>query len=117
MENIYSTVKPFYFFAKVLGVFPLTLVGTNLKPRKFDCVLASASFAALVALIYLMLNFEIFIKSDSSILTKASKFSVVLGLYLLLISFWFQICKRNAIKQFLAILSCFDYDVSGLSNN
>lgn len=120
MENIYTSIKPFYVYAKLLGIFPLSFVGkpTNgvLKVKPHDILITSFSFALLIGLIFLELHFETFIKSDSSILTKASKASVAASLFLLVSSFFYQISRRNEIKHFLEILRIFDEEVRKLAS-
>lgn len=119
MENIYTAVKPFYTFSKVLGLFPLSFVGAAakgvLKTKCYDVLISSCAFALLAVLIFLKIYFQNFILTESSILSRASTISVLFALFLFLISFWYQVSKMKKIKRFLKMLDNFDVEVSKLN--
>lgn len=115
MDNVYSSARPFYVFAKLLGAFPLSYVGKPsqgvLKVKPLDVVITGLSFLTLIVFILMEVQFEKLIKSDSTVLTKASKAVVVATLLLLLLSFFYQISKRHEIKRFMDQLFNFDEEV------
>lgn len=115
MDSIYKSFKPFYYLSKLLGVFPMSFQGKagngELKTKWHDFVISILSFTFLICLITSQIKFNNFLKSDSSISTKASEISVLIALFFLLISFVFQISKRHQIVNFLKLLNSYDIEV------
>lgn len=115
MENIYTTVRSFYYLSKVLGVFPKSFNGPTskgaLKTKWYDILISASSFLLLLVLIVIICNSEGVIKVDSSILVRAWEISLVVGLLFLLIQVCFQLYNRNKICDFLRHLHEFDCKV------
>lgn len=116
MENIYSTALPFYWLAKVLGVFPITFENHTkrvvLRTKWIDVMFSSSAVILLVAFIAIKFNTETLIRIESSILERAWDLSLVFGFELLLVQLFFQILKRDKIAVFLSQLHAFDCQVS-----
>lgn len=115
MENIYTTVKPFYFLAKALGSFPMTFEGPTekgfLRTKWYDVLFTSCLFFLLTSLAFYKLNGANAIDNDSLIMIKAWDSSLFVGLFVFLVHFWLQIFMRNKIKRFLRSLYNFDQEV------
>lgn len=115
MENIYTTVKPFYIVCKILGSFPMTFEGPTMKgcfkTKWHDVLLTSCSFAFLASLAIYKLQGGNVIENKSAIMTKAWDLSLKVGLFAFLMHFCIQVGIRNKIKRFLRSLSNFDLEV------
>lgn len=115
MNNIYTTVKPFYVLLKVLGLFPLTFEESRtkiyFKTLWRDVFVSIIFFLASIVLITLKLTYESFIESDSVVLIRAWEYGLLLGLTMLTVTFCYQISKRNKILKFLKALQGFDDEV------
>lgn len=115
MENIYTTTKPFYWLAKVMGTFPKTFEGQAtrgvLKTKWHDVLLSIIAVLVLIAFIGIKINMETVMKVESSMLARAWDLYLLLGFYLLIIQLCLQLCKRNKICDFMRLLQKFDAEV------
>lgn len=118
MENIYSTAKPFYLLAKLVGVFSMSFQGPMLKGQLVtkwnDVFVLIISFATLLSLIIIKMNVESFIENESSILIKAWDFALLAGLLMLFITLSFQTWRKQEIKEFLKVIYNFDLEAKKL---
>ena len=116
MDNVYTAIKPFYNFVKVLGMFPMTFQGHvikgNFKTKRSDVVSTCLSFLLFIALCCARTRDGI--KNSqlapplSRILWEAT-FAFILSM--LLAQFGIQIFKRNEIEKFLKQVHNFDNEV------
>lgn len=116
MENIYTTVKPFYLLAKVMGTFPMTFEGQAtrgvLKTKWHDVLLSIIAVLILIAFIVTKYNMETVIKVESSMLVRAWDLYFLFGFHLLIVQLCLQLCKRNQICEFMRLLHKFDAEAS-----
>lgn len=112
MENVYTTVLPFYYSLKTFGGFPMSFQGSARKvilKRKIYDVFATGFWSLTLLLVFAInLTQSDSISSTSAILLKAWDFSLVVCLFTVLISFCYQIHKRESIAKFLALVNDFD---------
>lgn len=116
MENIFTSVQPFYVLAKVLGTFPMSFDGPAckglFKVKWHDLTVSALLFAFLLTLSFLKISLADSFIVESVVLQEAWGLSLIAGLYITLAQLAFQIYKRNEIKQFLRHLDDFDLEVS-----
>lgn len=114
MENVFSSVKPFYRLAKTLGLFPFSFVGSELKgilELNWQGVLASLTWLSLsIFLIALRFLHEDGIIS-SAMLTKLLHAQAIFGILMLIVQFFYQLLKLSSMKQFLLFLNEIDNEV------
>lgn len=114
MENIYTVFYPFYLTSKFIGLFPKSFVGTvekkALKLRFIDLFSPTFLFCILIYLFYQTISFP-YIQSDSSILTIAWNYSLILELYGITIQILYQVLHCSAIRNLLEIIHNFDQDL------
>lgn len=116
MENIFTAVKPFYIFAKFLGLFPMTFEGPMskgiLRVKWYD--VAASALAILVPIVIIAVNLIIGDESasSSSLLSNAWTIEAIAGDALVMIIFIYQQLKRQKIEEFLIKLHDFDEKVS-----
>lgn len=115
MENIYTTVKPFYILSKVLGSFPMTFEGPPekgfLRTKCQDILATGCSFIVLTVLALYKLTSENVFQCDSFIMIKSWDVSIVVGFFVFLMHFCVQVAVRKNIKKFLRRLHNFDQEV------
>lgn len=115
MENLYTDIKPFYYFAKILGLFPMSFVGSArkgiLKTKIHDAIYSLLAFVTLGTLLILKISLNNNVRT-SKLMFVAFEFSMYLEFFMLAIQFIFQICKRNDIRFCLSMLDAFDNEVS-----
>lgn len=115
MCNVYTKVQPLYFFAKVLGMFPMSFKGPmnkgNLETKLFDVFLTSLSFFLLFALICvkLMIINSVYDKIERRIILGV--FVLLSIMMMLVIQFLIQVSNRNNIRKFISSLHNFDNEV------
>ena len=109
MEDIYTAVQPFYFLAKILGLFPVSFKA-NQVTKVFDLILSTFSMFLLFVVIKLFYNYD-----DGFKMSKLGflvwDLSIYLVQFMLICQFGWQIYKRNEIKRFLKQLRDFDTEV------
>ena len=117
MDNVYEAVKPFYNFAKVLGLFPISFEGQTakreFKTRKIDVALTFFSLLLFVTLFCARME-NIFSRigiKDSDLQRIVFETTFTIMLFTLLIQFVLQISKRVEIIRFLKLLHDFDIEV------
>ena len=116
MDNVYTAIKPFYAFVKVLGMFPMTFQGHvingNFKTKRSDVVSTCLSFLFFILLCCARTRDGIkncqLTPTLSRILWEAT-FAFILSM--LLAQFGLQIHKRNEIEKFLKQIHNFDNEV------
>lgn len=115
MENIFTAVKPFYYLAKVLGLFPMSLLGLEVKGTfvtKWHGVFASI-FSVSIAFLLLFLN--LFLNdgptSSSQMLSDMLRVQAVFSLILIIVQFFYQYSKCSSIVKFLKDLNEIDHQV------
>lgn len=115
MDNIYTTVQAFATLLKVLGVFPMSFEGPArkgvLKTKFRDVVITIFPVSVLIVLILFALLDHKLVTIESSILAKAWNFCLILGLFMLLVAFVYQIIHRHNIRDLLQLLDNFDQEV------
>lgn len=116
MENVFTAIKPFYYLAKVLGLFPMSLSGSGAKgtfKTKWHGVLMSILS---ISTSFLLLLLNLFI-SDSSkgsfgVISDMLRIQAVLCLILIIVLFVYQLSKCSSIVKFLEDLNEIDQQVS-----
>lgn len=120
MENVYSTAKPFYILAKILGLFPLSFVGPKVKGvfrTKWHGVLSSIlSISFLIFLIVMNCYDKDNAGFDSAMLKNVWHLQALFELMMIFCNFMFQIRKRHLIVNFLEDLDNIDVKVQAISN-
>lgn len=115
MENIYTTAKPFYILAKVLGLFSKSLVGPEIKgifETKWHGIFTSfLSGSTAIALLSLNLLIDDGPTSSSEILSKLLKLQAIFGIVLIIVQFVYQHSKNHAIVEVLHAFHRFDQKV------
>jgi nitrate reductase gamma subunit len=108
MENFYTSVKPFYNFARILGFFPLVFEGPVRKG-----VLKKALWTSLLPLMVLLilsvcnvLHYKHFVHDASSEFLKFSVWSIatMVNYTLLLLQFIFHLTKASKVKKFMVFM-------------
>lgn len=115
MENIFTTVRPFYFMLKICGGFPMSFQGSVckglLKQNFVDTLVSIALFSThLFAIIINSVRGDV-VKSSSEILEDAWALSLIVCLCTLTLSFIYQILKRKSTVKFLSLIHDFDRKV------
>lgn len=115
MDNVYTTVRPFYCVLKFLGGFPMSFEGPARKgifKQKLCDVLNPCIAACTFFLIFgMVFSRDDTIYSPSEILMRAWIFSLIFCLLMDFIAFCYQIAKRNSIVKFLKQIDVIDKKV------
>lgn len=117
MENVFTSVKPFYVLAKVLGLFPLS-AESSWENGKFKTNLLDVSHWSLVSiLIALNVFFDDGPASTSPLVAMMFKIQAMFGTFLISILFFYQMAKRHSIVKFLRAVDEFDQRVGNFYCN
>lgn len=115
MENIYTTVRPFYILTKSIGLFPMSFDG---PPRKgffytkwTDVVASCISGVIPVFMIAFNIMVDASAVSTSPFMSKMFVVSAFVGICAIFLQFWLQISLRHSILHFLACMNSFDQRV------
>lgn len=115
MENIYTSVKPFYILMKYLGAFPMTLEGKcekgNFSRKWHDIVGSSLSAIIPISLLMCIQIFDDGRQSSSTLLSKAWIIGISFVQGLIIFSWCNQQYKCRNITKFLKALNKFDSKV------
>ena len=116
MDNVHTSIRPFYFVLKVFGLFPFSYEGNYkneiLKEKPLDVVMTCLAISFYIFLLFWNVVMVKELKSTSKIIGMAWSISLLLFLSLMLISAFYQIFKRKSIGKFLNLLDEFDQKVS-----
>lgn len=120
MRNIYTSIRPFYFLSKAMGLFPLSFVGPvdkgNFKVKWYDVLISICSFSLMLSLMLLNIYILEPVVIDSNILMKSWEFSLEYGFAMTIVQYCYQNMKRNQVKKFLKELNLFDEEVRAFDN-
>jgi len=108
MENIYSVAKPFCLLLKLLGLFPLSFSGGNLKYRWFDFIAFLGPLIVSIVLVILNILTDEVALGTSKILLKAWNILLIFCLICITVLIFYQQCKRHSIMRFFSIIQEFD---------
>jgi len=116
MDNIYTSVYPFYCLSKIFGLFPHTFEGP-VRNGKFnqtvlDIILSCLSLTLLVAVIGMNLVRTHSWEPSSSVLKVSWDLTLLPCVVSHIASFVFQVVKRGSIMKFLSLLDEFDIKVT-----
>lgn len=115
MKNVFTSAKPFYVLAKILGLFALSFDGPaskgNLRTKWLDFFYSGVFFLLPAILIAMYSLFGDDLVDESALLAKAWVVQNIFGVALLIIPFAYQQSKRQSIKTFLNGLDAFDTKV------
>jgi len=116
MENIYTSVRPFYFVTKALGLFPMTFEGPPDKGifyvKWHDVIVCLFALGMPFVFIMLIIFLEDGPASSSAMLSDAWKIHFVFSLILIFIQLIIQIASHKSIVKFLDAISIIDKKVS-----
>lgn len=116
MENIYTTLEPFYILSKILGVFPKSFVAAKqkgiLKLEWFDVVITCCSLFTACVLFAVEIISQFNLDRKISVSLKFWSVSLYLETFMLFIQFTIQILNSSKIELFLKQLHKFDQKVS-----
>jgi F0F1-type ATP synthase membrane subunit a len=114
MENIFTYLRPFTIFAKLLGVFPLSFEGRvrngNLQMKVPDIIFSIFVFLLvfnLIRLRYLELNFS----SETDVPSKLVVYSLLFEFVALFAKLFDQNIKRKGFGKFFELIKEFDKKV------
>lgn len=115
MKNVHTSVVPFYWIAKLLGLFPFSYEGkyrNGILVQKFKDI-ASTSISLFVFMFLYIANFfrNESVSSTSDILTRVWDLSLHFFLTTLLVSYLYQLSKWKSVVTFLALIEKFDEKV------
>lgn len=115
MENVYTTVKPFYNLSKVLCLFPLTFDGPPRKgcfTKKWHDGLTPLVVPG-IAILLIALNLVVGDgpSSSSSLLNLIWKIHAAFGCLLIILQFAWQMNNLRLITKFLNELNNYDQKV------
>lgn len=115
MENIFTTIQPFYFVLKTFCMFSMTFKGSarNGKMQKtlIDVLTSCVIIIVLLAVTILVCIRNDSLSSSSSILEKVWMFTLVGSLFTLFVALCYQVMKRESIVNFLMLINEFDWKV------
>lgn len=118
MEDVYSSIRPFYILLKILGVFPITSTEKQSSWGNFANVLI-ASCSIIIFILVFFANILRRITFFSVYSTEIIQLIWLISLYFYIASTFvetcYQIYKRNEIKNFLKLLNKFDTKVNTLN--
>jgi hypothetical protein len=114
MENIFTSLRPFTTFAKLLGAFPLSFEGRvrngNLKTKFFDALISIfIIFALSIGFWCRILELDFF---TSRILMRLLVYSQTFEFVTLCIKLIYQNVKRKSYRKVLKLLDEFDEKVN-----
>lgn len=112
MENVYTTVKPFYYLAKTLGLFPKSFDVKGKFETKWHGImgsLLSLSTASVLLILNLLINDGP--TSSSVMLSEMLRVQAVIGIILIIIQFFYQHSKVCEIVEFIDLLNKIDQKV------
>lgn len=119
MENIYTTLKPFYILIKSMGLFPMSFEGPPrkgfFKTKKIDVSASCVAGMLPVCMIALNLMIQDPVVSTSPFVSKMFVVSAFVGVCTIFCQFWMQIRLRHSILNFLGLLNNFDQRVRNLA--
>lgn len=115
MENIYTSVRPFYFLTKALGLFPMSHEGYAekgiLKVKWRDIIYSTAAAFLSIFLLSIVILFEDIDASSSVLLSKLLVIQTTFATAMIVIQNFWQISKHQSIANFLKTLFVFDKNV------
>lgn len=113
MKNVFYSFKPFYNFAKLLGLFPLTFHKNSFSVSWIDLLLSSVAALFLVTMTVLTVCFAKGPVMSSSMMPKIWRIHSTLSLFQVVIQFGIQMkISAKAVPRFLFKLQKFDDKVS-----
>ena len=105
MENIFTSIRPFYILTKTLGLFPITMESPETKSfsklNLTGVISTCLTFLFLIILIILNIAGDDVKISSSEMLSKLWRLEVFLGLLLMCVQFFYQIGKHRSIVKFI----------------
>lgn len=115
MDNVYTSFRPVFLFARILGLFPMSFEGPItkgfLKTKLFGLTCSGLAFSSLSALIFVQIKYNH--ELDHPTISKVAWYiSFDFTMISLLLQFGLQFIKRNEIRKFLTLLNEFDDQVS-----
>lgn len=120
MENIYTTVRPFYVLSKCMGLFPVSFEGPPRKgflmTKRTDIAASCIAGVIPICMIALNLMIEDSVVSTSPFVSRMFVVSAFVGVCTIFVQFWMQISQRHSILSFLAALNNFDQRVRNPEN-
>lgn len=118
MENIFSALTPIYYFAKFLGLFPMSMDKQGRFKTRWTDIAASCA-AISVCLVLLVVNFIFYHNppAASELLSRVSGISSTFSSTMISVMFFYQISRRHAIANFVQTVDKFDKKVNGIKKN
>lgn len=118
MRNIYTSFVPFYWIAKLLGLFPFSYEGVycnGIFIQKRRDIALTLTFFMIFMFLYIANFFRNeSVSSSSDILARAWDLSLYFFLTTLLVSYLYQLKKWKSIVKFLSLIKHFDEKVCNL---
>lgn len=115
MENFYTSVKSFLFFAKLLGIFPMSFEGPArkglLKVKWQNVFISFCLVLVTVSLFTMRFSFDLTFAKNSEILAKAWDIMTDVEILSYFLLFCYQIFKRKNILKFMKTIQSIDDEV------
>lgn len=117
MENVYSSIRPFYIYMKILGAFPVSVNRPSEKESSlqsfFNVFTSSCSIFIFIFLfcVNLFRGLTQFSGYSAQFINTIWHASLFIYLITMFFTTCYQISKRHAIRNFLRLLDSFDRKV------